>query len=265
MRCKPLCMIASTDAVRYNHPLLRGGSKQWKTARALLAGMSLFTRIAIKVYADKNADRTSGQKTFGQIPLEENLRRALKQNDVDALSLLLSLDLNDVGARVEACSYELLQLAIGQDAAEGAFFHLCMQTDVKEAVPWPCIGALYLLDFLEEQRRAKQEEAEETERTAVKAEADAAEAAGEPPPKRLKPPAMSMELQRQLRKEYVVKRESFCGHAPTAPQLLVLARTALSCTPASPRCARVFLLCAHRLRKRHPAVGRPLLDTDEQP
>lgn len=159
---------------------------------------------------------------------DDLVREAFVANDVDALSMLLSLPNAAVVEDVKA----LLRRSITNDAVE-------------------C--ALYLLTFLEEERRAREEawrqhNPRNTEQEFVKIE------------------KKGKRGRQELRDEYIQEREQHCGRAPTSRELLVLAREAMARKPApAVRCARAFLLHAHRLRKQRPRVGQPLLGTDELP
>ena len=71
---------------------------------------------------------------------EEKIRKSMQLNDVDAVSLLLTMPFPHVKDDAERLANELLQLTMGHDSAE-------------------C--AMMLIDYLEELRRAKQQRAEE--------------------------------------------------------------------------------------------------------
>ena len=185
--------------------------------------------------------------------LPDYLRSAVRGNEVDALSILLSLvPLDDERCRqVEELSFELLRLAIRSgDAAE-------------------C--ALCLLLYLEESRRHREMQA--PPQSAIGTWRRMLEAGQQLEFEK------RMRLMCQERNDIIERRESFCGAAPRAPDLLALAREALTPAPAeeaaggrasaaaaaacevpAPRCGRALLLQAHRLRKQKPRANRPLLD-----
>lgn len=180
--------------------------------------------------------------------LAEKLRQAISANEVDAMSILLSpiKPLTDICKQIEQMSTNLLRLAIRSGDA--------------------CECALYLLLFLEEVRREKEQQAEPA---AKRPKISGSESFAE-----------RNRLLREERKQIIARREGFCHPAPAAPELLSLASEALAplpgvatasggagvATPAAPRCGRALLLQAHRLRKQKPRANKPLLDVDfEQP
>jgi len=166
----------------------------------------------------------------------ELMRNAVARNSVDALSLLISL--LPIACQPGLVEPEpkilppLLVEALAQD-----MLTLAMPNDAAEC-------SLYLLNYLEELRRKRQR--------------------GAPIPE--KPTGELLER----RQAHVHNREVHCGEAPKSRELLSLAREALELDPATgrpraPRCGRVLLLQAHRLRKEWPVVGRALPDCDGFP
>ena len=159
----------------------------------------------------------------------KDVKDAIRHNDVDALSFLLSLPVHSAEQDdfLENNGEMLLSLAIeSDDAAE-------------------C--ALYLLNYLEELRRARHA-------------ADGYPEARYPERPDETGPEANARWASMVRAAAIEHRESYCGAAPTSVQLLTLARHALAPPAPAPRCGRALLLQAHRLRKQHPAVGRAMVD-----
>ena len=188
-----------------------------------MSNTSVFARIA----ADTSFHR------YDQTTWEADLKDAVGHNDVDALSLLISLpSVLDANARIEAMAVELLQLAMPQDGAD---------------------AALYLLNYLEELRRIRQRQWVESGRAEEEArvEAPSASEAEQTVPQAFKTASK--------REGYVLARERHCCQPRFIARLLSLAREAHEVHDAA-RCVRVLLLHAHRLRKTPPQIGQPLCD-----
>ena len=168
-----------------------------------------------------------------QLEAQNLVRQAFSQNDVDALCMLLSVDWIDF----ERSSIELLRHATTNDAAE-------------------C--ALMLMNHLEENRRERwrtycapggpAEHKEPLEMKRKREDEEIKEKRG----------------RQKIYEEHIKAREAQCiNGAPDSRALLTLADEAMAREPSPAlRCARAFLLQAHRLRKKVPRVGRPLLGAD---
>ena len=191
---------------------------------------------------------------------QELLHATLRVNDVEALSMLLSLNIPGTCEYVEARAIDLIKRTMESDAAE-------------------C--CLYLLNLFEERRRKRQLDAEEEAEAGLTSEDEKRKAKYQRIMERNeRKDAREKELVQQgqpmsasakttnheQKEEYCMERERHCTPAPNARALLSLAREALEVvTPRAPRCGRALLLHAHRLRKSVPKVGQRLLGTDDQP
>ena len=207
----------------------------------------------------KIAGQLSGDLCDDRGRVNRFVRTAMKANEVEALSMLLSLNAIDVPS-IEKMSTELLRLALPTDAAE-------------------C--ALYLLNHLEELRRAKHN-AQKAARAAAEEETE--ELRQLKLQNNNKRQRRERELlggswgpdnlennNKQIRDDYIQESEAHCGEAPNSRALLTLAAEAMALcdgdgkpTPAM-RCTRALLLQAHRLRKQTPQTGARILDTNEEP
>ena len=218
-------------------------------------------RLAYKVANSPDGSAFSHNNKH-QRELDQHLRHAIAANEVDALSIICDSITSRSAEQehVKANATILLRLAMSSnDAAE---------------------TALYLLNYLEELRRAKEARKEEEERERREREREEREKRAEKKEKswaeELKDDFLQsskyegydrVQFVNNLRRKIINRRESFCGSAPSAPQLLALAREALtpragdSAAPA-PRCGRALLLQAHRLRKQKPRANKPLYDVD---
>ena len=237
MRCLPTVVCqASTQQPRR--------CERNEQRRAFVCKMSITQLLAQKVAASTDGTPFD-QNGQHQRELDEHLRHAIEANEVDALSIILgSITRIPDQEHVKASATSLLRLAMrSSDAAE-------------------C--ALYLLNYLEELRRVKEDANGGKEEGPVQKECLTSS---------LPDGKEKLALVHAMRHEIIDKRESFCSPAPSAPLLLTLAREALaprkkrerdegeSATPA-PRCGRALLLQAHRLRKQKPRANKPLYDVD---
>ena len=161
------------------------------------------------------------------------MRQCVDANEMEAFSALLSL-MPKKPAMEPANVDSLLKACIPVDAAE-------------------C--ALLLLNHLEEIRCRREDQWLKTQ-----------------PPWNVVPADVmdkingSAEGRREVRDQFIRDRERFCQEFPKSRRLLTLARKAMNHSPEpAVRCARAFLLQAHRLRKESPCTGARLLNTDGEP